>query len=169
VTAEINCKVFDLYSYFSAAGVFAGTATPSIPDYSSLTPVAEITLSQFDVDTTDWASGYPDFPANLKYLTEWYGMSCQGYFTAPSSGNYQFQVKSDDGADFWVDSELIVNGNGEHSPTTFSGSVVLSEGVHAFQMDWYQGPRTQIALLLTWQPPAATSAVMMPASAFTSY
>lgn len=118
-----------------------------LPDFSTMEPVANIVMPNIDVPTRKFKKGFP----GVRDLNEWFGIRLKGKLRVPKSDTYEFQVNSDDGAILTIGGQEVVNNDGLHPPRFEEGSIVLSEGLHDFQMDYYQGPRYLIALQLFWR------------------
>jgi hypothetical protein len=127
-----------------------------------------IKLSELNIPAKDWASGFPvasDFvrDPNGNVLNEYFGVELEGFLKLPSGqpeGDYQLAVFSDDGSKLWIDSQLNVDNDGTHSPQwkCASSNVNLKVGeLHSFKLQYYQGPRTKIALQVFLRPASASS------------
>lgn len=123
----------------------------------------EIQFSQFDVGDRAWTAGFPG-PSGLIMnndgmpLNEWFAFDLSGLFrlsSAEVSGDYQFALFSDDGSIFQLDNKTIIDYDGQHSPgwRCATSPVTLNQGdLHQAHLQYFQGPRTQIALRLLWRP-----------------
>jgi hypothetical protein len=85
---------------------------------------------------------------------------------AAADGNYQFKLNSDDGAKLYIDGQLVIDNDGQHAPTAKEASVYLTAGEHALTIDYFQGPRYQIALELYWKTPGTSSYIYVPKASF---
>jgi len=136
----LSCKVFDLRAL----------VPNSIPNYDILTPVATIVIDQFDVIDSDYSNSFPKFPNNLKYLLENYGLSCSGVIRAPETSMYTFYLTSDDGSKLFVNDRLLIDNDGLHSTRAYLNSIPLTKGDHNIKIDYFQGPRNRISLILEY-------------------
>ena len=80
-------------------------------------------------------------------------MNYWGVFGLDRPGKYQFDLLSDDGAKVYIDSKLIVSDDSLHSPQGSRGKVQLAAGAHDIRISYFQGPRTEVALVLLVKPP----------------
>jgi hypothetical protein len=84
--------------------------------------------------------------------TEWYGIRFGGFVELDSAPGDRvcFKLTSDDGARFSLGSSNVevVAMPGLQSPSSKTGCILAASGWHQFRLDWFQGPRTQIALQL---------------------
>lgn len=65
------------------------------------------------------------------------GMTWQGHINVPQTGGYQFWTESDDGSILYIDSEIIVDNDGEHGMEEKSGRVYLQKGYHNFKLVYF--------------------------------
>lgn len=132
-------------------------------------------LSQINVPTRHFSQGFTtDTGATLSNLAgdtliEWFALNLTGRIgltSADAPGAYQFAAISDDGILFKLTKngtlEPYINDDNVH-PTLMSCSVepVMFDATTKipFELNYFQGPRTEIALMLLWRPyPAAGGA-----------
>lgn len=106
-------------------------------------------------------SGHTVTTVNGDTLYEWFALHFQGRISKGESqpGAYQFAILSDDGAIMKIDRgnglEEFINNDGNH-PTRMacaSEPLYLGNGDKLpFTLDFHQGPRYHIALMLLWRP-----------------
>jgi hypothetical protein len=116
-------------------------------------------FSNFNVPNRSFTEGFTygdkDFlkDKNGAKLVEWFGISAFGHIVLPENGTdgyYHIATISDDGVKVTVGDELLINALVPMSATIKCASklVYLEKGVkQTFQLDYYQGPRTEIALM----------------------
>lgn len=56
-------------------------------------------------------------------------------------------------------SKLVINNDGTHPARSASGNIQLAPGVHTIQLDYFQGPRTMVALKLFITPPGGVESI----------
>jgi hypothetical protein len=132
--------------------------TKSLPDFSTLTPVGSIYTKALDIPQRSFDSGFPGVTDRF----EWFAIKYTGQFYVETEGEYAFRLVSDDGSRLFIDGKKIIDNDGEHSPTSVSGSVYLTQGQHQIEVDYYQGPRYYIALQLFWTPPGGPEEISKP-------
>ncbi len=141
------------------------------------TPGKMYSLMTLNVPTRDFTEGFPNANGQLltfngSVLLEWFALFMEseiqlGPQDAP--GSYQLALLADDGAVLSIkapgnDSFVqFINDDGTH-PTTMACAttplVLNSYDTVPMQLEYYQGPRYQIALQLLWRPwPTSGSAV----------
>jgi alpha-L-fucosidase len=67
-----------------------------------------------------------------------FGLRYTGFLRVPKRGVYQFAVTSDDGSRLVVDTETVVDNDGQHAGREKTGVVALAEGWHPIQLDFFQ-------------------------------
>lgn len=139
-SAGLTCKVYNLSS----------TQPSNLPNFSNLTPVSTIIIDQLDVSDVDYAGSFPKFPLALKGMLEWYGLVCDGTIKVPKTTTYTFFLTSDDGSKFYIDGSLLINNDGLHSTRAYQNNTTLTKGNHDIHVEYFQGPRTRISLVLEW-------------------
>jgi hypothetical protein len=128
----------------------------------------ELYLSNIYVPTQSFdlgfktASGLVIKRSDGEPLKEWFSLHLQSALTLDTGeleGDYQLAVLSDDGAIVQVDTGSgytnLINNDGAHA--TMMGcaptKIHLKQGQPIpIKIDYYQGPRTEIALALMWRP-----------------
>lgn len=124
---------------------------------------AALFMNRIFVPTRDFTQGFdvngsnPLTDANNNTLIEWFALDLQSNFIlkdSDSEGLYQFAVISDDGATLSVAGQDILVSEGEHAPELACASQVtaIKKGdMIPFRLTYFQGPRTQISLILLWR------------------
>lgn len=124
---------------------------------------AVLFLSQIFVATRNFTEGFEVQgqgrlqDANKNDLVEWFALDLRSQFVldaADEAGDYQMAIISDDGHTLSVGGADIVKDEGEHAPRLACSAGTLSLN-HAskipFQLTYFQGPRTQISLVVMWR------------------
>jgi hypothetical protein len=115
-------------------------------DYKSL---LTLYTKKIDVPTRNFTEGFP----GLENVFEWFGIQYRGSVAIKKPGLYTFRLLSDDGSKLYVDSNLVIENDGIHAPKSKTGEIYLSPGTYPLRVDYFQGPRMQIALQLFVAPP----------------
>jgi hypothetical protein len=119
--------------------------TGSLPRLGRMKPVGTIYTNTLQVTPRNFVQGFPGVTGQF----EWFAIRYNGRFWIETDGRYQFRVLSDDGSKLWIDGELLVDNDGIHPPAAVDGSAVLSRGVHELRLEYFQGPRAHVALVLS--------------------
>lgn len=124
--------------------------TPNLPDFSRLSPVGRIFTNSLDISPRSFDQGFPGVTDRV----EWFAVVYSGSFAVNAPGNYTFTVLSDDGTKVYIDGRMILNNDGIHPPSEESSTVRLDAGAHTIKIEYFQGPRYEIALQLWITPPS---------------
>ena len=116
----------------------------AIPDLSKIKPQGKIYVSALNVPLRDFTEGFP----GVTKRQEWFAIDYTGRFWIDKPGLYRFALTSDDGSRLYIDDQTVVDNDGVHPAITKSGSVELSGGIHRIRVQYFQGPRLQVALVL---------------------
>lgn len=121
------------------------TNSRRLPKFEKLKPVGTIYTTSLNVPTRDFSEGFPGVTKRF----EWFAIDYTDKFWIEKPGDYKFSLLSDDGAKLYIDDEVAIDNDGIHPPATVDGSVTLAGGVHGIRVSYFQGPRVQVALVLT--------------------
>lgn len=129
--------------------------TKKLLDFSALTPVGSIYTKKLDIPPRRFEEGFP----GVTDRNEWFAIKYVGAFFITVEGEYGFRLLSDDGSRLYIDDTLIIDNDGTHPPTDKSGKVFLKAGFHSIRVDYFQGPRYDIALQLFMTAPGKTEEI----------
>ena len=148
------CNVHDLSSW---SGI-----TDITDEFINNPPVGEFIMDDVSVGNTQAINGFPGMPASIQSQvgTDGYALDCYGYLATPTSGDYDFDLLSDDGVFMAVDGQTVISDPSLHAPSTDSNSARLLKGMNRINIMYYQGPHSQIALRLKWSGPNHASQVI---------
>jgi hypothetical protein len=106
-----------------------------------------------------WADKGPfrHFPSDF-FTVRW-----TGQINAPTDGEYQFQLTSDDASLLEIDGKTIVDNGGEHTPIPKSGTVELKSGWHEIKLE-FKEVALGATMILKWIEPGKTQFVLIPPS-----
>jgi len=124
-----------------------------LPKFDELKPAAEGAL----------AGGLIDI--RLARKPDYYGMVFEGRLQAPVTGEYAFELASDDGSRLIVANQKVIEHDGLHGASTKRGKVRLPKGTHAIRLEYFAYGRPN-SLRLAWSGPGIASAPLsvMPAA-----
>lgn len=160
----VGCKKGNLTFPITAEVFKIADTTSRLPDFSKLMRDDIVCLDKYDIPLQSWEVGFPGSP----HLQEWFALHSKAKLNIQTPGIYEFRLYSDDGAKFYINGAIIVDNDGTHSALAKEGSVSLTAGVQNIVLDYYQGPRTQVALQLFWKVPGSNQFVIVPASVFSA-
>ena len=115
-----------------------------IPDLRKIKPQGKIYVSTLNIPLRDFTEGFP----GVTKRQEWFAIEYTGRFWIEKPGLYRFGLTSDDGSRLYIDDQVVVDNDGIHPVATHSGSVELAGGIHKIRVQYFQGPRLQVALIL---------------------
>jgi hypothetical protein len=104
--------------------VYHGSWT-RMPDYTKLTPVFESVASDLHVESRQLSAD------------NW-AMVMDGDFNIDRPGKYTFFLNSDDGSKLYVDDQLIIDNDGDHSLLELSGEKELSAAKHKIRIEYFE-------------------------------
>jgi outer membrane protein OmpA-like peptidoglycan-associated protein len=128
---------------------FLDEGTDHLPDFSRLQPHGTISTTQLNVPIQSFENGFPGVTDRF----EWFALDYRGAFAVPAPGTYRFRLSSDDGSRLLIDGQQVIDNDGIHGGAAVEGSAELSEGVHAIEVQYFQGPRYEVELVLEWALP----------------
>ena len=97
----------------------------SLPKFDALKPVAEGVFS----------SGLVDL--NVSQSKDYFGLVCEGRIKVPESGEYSFEMESDDGARILINDKIVVEHDGLHGAALRNGRVQLESGAHDLRIEYF--------------------------------
>ncbi len=118
--------------------------TVKLPDFDTMKPVNVIYVDSINISPRNWSSGFP----GLRDRFEWFAIEYKGFFQAKKEGECQFRLLSDDGSRLFIDDKLVIDNDGLHGAYAKMGKVKLDDSRHSIKIQYFQGPRYQIALQL---------------------
>ncbi|WP_219341688.1 PA14 domain-containing protein [Nevskia soli] len=118
--------------------------TSKLPDFRRLTPVGTIYTSSLNVWPQSFTQGFPGITDRY----EWFGIEYTGKIYVEKPGTYRFSILSDDGARLRLNNKTVLSNDGQHGPTAVSSGATLTRGVYEIAVEYFQGPRFSVALVL---------------------
>ena len=138
---------------------FIPSTSTKLPDFTTIKPTASFYTKEINVSTRGFNDGFPGVDAR----TEWFGVEYYNTVNVTKEDDYYFRVVSDDGAKFYIDDTLIIDNDGIHAPAEQKGAAHLVAGVHTVRLDYFQGPKDQMAVQLFVTPPGAAEKTLQAA------
>jgi hypothetical protein len=138
----VTLRVFDLQTPQSTICVLKTGQTPNIDKLMS---------------TVNWTT------AAQFGLENYFQAQVLGNINIATAGSHTFRLTSDDGSRLRIDGATVVNHDGLHGATALEGTVSLTTGYHALNIDFFERDGGQ-QLTLEWRPPGATAFTVVPNS-----
>lgn len=113
------------YEFYDSAP--SGSSTLNIPTTGA---VATGLVTNFDAAALQNAITPGD--------TQNYSIRYTGYINITQAGSYTFYLTSDDGSRILIDGSTVVGHDGIHGATERTGTISLSQGLHAFTVLYFQ-------------------------------
>lgn len=129
---------------------FIPEGSEQLPDFSRLRPQGTISTTVLNIQPQSFTTGFPGVTDRF----EWFAIDYQGRIMLPQAGTYTFRLISDDGSRLFIDGELVIDNDGIHGPGNMDGEATLAAGIHEVRVQYFQGPREEVALVLEWGPDA---------------
>jgi hypothetical protein len=132
--------------------------TAKLPDFATMQVKSMVLAPNLDVPTRSFSDGFPGVPGGL---VEWFGIRFDGKLVITEAGDYSFTLGSDDGSKLYIDDKVVVDADGTHGYyEVTSNKVALTAGEHKLRVDYFQGPRFNIAMRLFWTKPSGTKQIV---------
>lgn len=130
----------------------------TLPDFNSLTPVSSGTVTTLNLDQ--------------RKRDQQFAFLYQGYITIPATGNYTFDLLSDDGSKLYIgnynsSATPVVNNDGLHGSQTRSGTIALNAGVYPITLAYFQGTGN-LVWQVTWSSNTGISGQKIPDNVFST-
>jgi hypothetical protein len=123
--------------------------THALPKFARLRPVGSIYTTSLNIWPQNFEEGFP----NITDRFEWFAIEYTGRVWIEKPGHYRFSLLADDGAKLYLNNQVVIDNDGEHSSKAVSGSATLTRGIHEIKVEYFQGPRFTVALVLAVSPP----------------
>lgn len=166
-----------------------GIVIERMPDFGVLTPVYTFIAANLDVPIREYTKGFPT--PEMQTVVENFAIRFRGVLAVNTPGRYTFWLLSDDGSKLYIDDTLVIDNDGIHGITRNKGrkdllstpsvkaqvswhfeghfidmgkpgSIELTAGTHPFEVQYFQGPKYEIALQWFYQPPDAYRQIVPP-------
>ncbi|MBN2718565.1 MAG: hypothetical protein JXX14_22160 [Deltaproteobacteria bacterium] len=139
-----------VYGCFEGEVIFVPANTRKLPENFDEYEVAAVLYAcEWDIAPRAFDKGFPGVETQF----EWFAIRYTGAFGVSESGTYTFRINSDDGARLFIDGKEVLDNDGVHPPRSKSAKVHLQAGDHDMRIEYFQGPRYEIALQLYVTPP----------------
>ena len=118
--------------------------THKLPNFAQLRPVGSVYTTSLNVWPQNFDEGFPSITERF----EWFAIEYSGRFWVENPGHYRFSLLADDGAKLYLNNKVVIDNDGGHRATAVSGGATLTRGVHEIKIEYFQGPRFTVALVL---------------------
>jgi hypothetical protein len=115
-----------------------------LPNFAKLKPAGTIYTSSLNIPPQSFKAGFPGVTKRF----EWFAIAYTGKFWIQKPGVYRFALISDDGSRLEIDGHEVIDNDGIHPATRLESRVELAGGIHEIRVEYFQGPRFEVALIL---------------------
>ena len=162
-----------------------GIIIERMPDFGALTPIHTFITANLDVPIREYTEGFPT--PGKQIVVENFAVRFRGVLAVDTPGRYNFWLLSDDGSKLYINDTLVIDNDGIHGITRNKGrkdlsknaqvswhfkgpfvdmgkhgSMELTVGTHPFEIQYFQGPRYEIALQWFYQSPNSYRQIVPP-------
>jgi hypothetical protein len=120
-----------------------------LPNFDKMVPVGRIYTNHLNIPAREFSGGFPGVTSRI----EFFAIDYNGRFWVENPGKYTFSLLSDDGSRLFIDDRLEIDNDGIHAAVSIASSVNLARGIHKIRVEYFQGPRYLLALVLSVQAP----------------
>ncbi len=96
-----------------------------LPDFSKLPIIKSGVTSQLGLD-------------EIGHRENQFGVVLEGYVEIPETGLQTFFINSDDGSKLYINDELIIDHDGDHSAIKKTGQTILAAGKHKIRVEYFE-------------------------------
>ncbi len=96
-----------------------------LPDFSKLSPVKKGIVKLVNLN-------------DIGHRPDEFALVLEGYITVATTGVQTFFLNSDDGSKLYIDNQLVVDHDGDHSAIKKTGQIVLSSGTHRLRIEYLE-------------------------------
>jgi hypothetical protein len=118
--------------------------TDRLPKFEKLKPAGTVYTSSLNIPPRNFQEGFPGVTNRF----EWFAIDYSGNFYISNPGKYRFLLASDDGSKLYIDDKKLIDNDGIHPIRPEEGSIHLTGGIHRIRISYFQGPASQVALIL---------------------
>ncbi|MEW4561076.1 c-type cytochrome [Bremerella sp. JC770] len=163
--AKIRPLMFELpASLKSESGSIAGVGPAVVFDYYEPNPAKNVALETLDAAKPKFSGQMENFNKYVpKGREDTFATKQTATIVAPTVGDYQFFIVSDDGSRLYMNGSLLINNDGLHGMVEKSGKVTLDAGPHEIIVTYFDNGGND-GLRVMWQGPGIKKQTI-PASA----
>jgi mono/diheme cytochrome c family protein len=98
-----------------------------LPDFSGLTPKTSGITKSVNLN-----------PGGLKRRPHNFALRFTADLQIPKKANYEFWLRSDDGSRLFIDSKMVIDGDGVHPSVEKNAKLELSKGSHTIEVQYFE-------------------------------
>lgn len=81
---------------------------------------------------------------SFEHRNDRFGVVLEGYVEIGTTGVHKFFIASDDGSRLYIDDQLVIDHDGNHSNQTKYGSLVLEKGKHRIRVEYFEASGSEL-------------------------
>lgn len=97
----------------------------TLPDFKTLTPLKTGVSNQVGL-------------AEIVHRENQFGVVMEGYIEVAQTGTQTFFLNSDDGSKLYINGELVIDHDGDHSAIKKTGQTILAAGKHKIRIEYFE-------------------------------
>lgn len=101
-----------------------------LPDFATLTPIKKGVVKQANLTETG-------------HRADEFALVLEGYVDITTTGIHTFYLNSDDGSKLFIDGQLLVDHDGDHSAIKKTGQINLAAGKHSLRIEFMERKGSQ--------------------------
>jgi predicted phosphodiesterase len=101
-----------------------------LPDFTTLTPMRKGVSQQLNL-------------AETGHREDHFALVLEGFVDIPQTGHYTLYVQSDDGSKLFLNGQLLIDHDGDHSSIDKTGQAILQAGKHALRVEYFEKSGSQ--------------------------
>jgi hypothetical protein len=125
-----------------------GKEVTELPNFGEVgEPIAIIAVPNLDIPAGEWKGG---FTGPSGKVTQWFGIHFRGSLNVVDKGSYTICVSSGDGAQLYLDENLVVDNDGVHDTREKCETLTIEPGEYQFDLLYFQAKEGELGLTVTW-------------------
>ena len=97
-----------------------------LPDFASLPVIKSGVVATVDIEA-------------IPHRENNFGVLLEGYLEVPETDTYTLYTYSDDGSKLYINDQLLVDSDGNHSAKYVYGTTILEKGKHRIKIEYFEG------------------------------
>lgn len=135
-----------------------GKEVTELPAFDSLgEPIATYAVDSLDIPAAQFTGA---FKSKDVEVTEWFAIHFKGSINITEAGTYNFCLAAGDGAQLYLDENLVVDNDGVHDTTEKCESVAVDPGEYKIDLLYFQAAAGEAGLQLSWAKDGGQKAII---------
>ncbi len=135
-----------------------GKEVTELPAFDSLgEPIATYAVDSLDIAAGQFSGAFKSKDAEVK---EWFAIHFKGSINISEAGTYNFCLAAGDGAQLYLDENLVVDNDGVHDTTEKCENVAVEPGEYKVDVLYFQAAAGEAGLQLSWAKDGGAKAII---------